>query len=87
MDLKPENVLLNGDLDARISDLGLATLSEHEGTVHQTHAGGTVGFKAPEVASGHFSEKADMYSLSVTFFDMAASLGRMVTCDTTVISR
>jgi serine/threonine protein kinase len=72
LDLTPENVLLTSDLDARIADLGLAILTEDEGTVKQTHVGGTAGFKAPEVASGSFSEKADIYSLAMTFFDMAA---------------
>ena len=42
---------------------------------HTTKGGGTEGFRAPEVASGRFSAKADMYSLAVTFFDM--SVGRV----------
>ena len=39
-----------------------------------TVVGGTPGFRAPEVASGRYSSKADMYSLGVSMFDMA--LGR-----------
>ena len=73
LDMKPENVLLTGDaLDVRIADLGLATLTTDEGTAQQTHGGGTMGYCAPEVASKTFSAKADIYSIAVTYFDMAA---------------
>ena len=59
-------------MDARISDLGLATLvKEGDNTVTQTHAGGTGKYQAPEVSTKRFSNKADMYSLAIMFFEMA----------------
>ena len=71
MDMKPANVLLTEALDARIADLGLATYTEREGTVTQTHVGGTVGYQAPEIATRKFSSKADIFSVGVMFFEMA----------------
>ena len=56
----------------RIADLGLARLVQAgDGTMTQTHGGGTRGYMAPEVLSGRFGPKADMYSLGVSMFDMA----------------
>jgi len=57
-------------LDARIADLGLATLVE-DGTKLQTHGGGTEGYRAPEVGTKKFSNKVDIYSCAVMFFEMA----------------
>merc|ERR1711998_683655 len=72
LDIKPENVLLTDRNDARVADLGLATFAKDgDRTAIQTHAGGTKGYEAPEIASGKgFSVKADIYSLAVTFFEM-----------------
>ena len=43
---------------------------------------GTPGFMAPEIASGKYSNKADIYSLTVTFYDMA--LGRTEACKASI---
>ena len=58
-------------MDARIADLGLATLTENEETARQTHAGGTRGYQAPEISTKKFSNKVDVWSLAVMFFEMA----------------
>ena len=71
MDLKPENVLLTAEHDARIADLGMATFAEDDATATQTHAGGTRGYQAPEISTGKFSNKVDVWSLAVMFFEMA----------------
>merc|ERR1711998_4446 len=78
LDLKPENVLLTENKDARVADLGLATLAKDGGdqTATQTRAGGTPGYQAPEISSARtFSKKADIYSLAVMFTEMA--VGRL----------
>ena len=72
----PRAVLLTEKLDARIADLGLATFVQDDGgstrrTQTQTHGGGTRGYEAPEVANLKFSSKADMFSASVMFYEMA----------------
>jgi serine/threonine protein kinase len=60
-------------LDARIADLGLATLVRdgEDGTKVQTQCGGTQGYRAPEVGTKKFSNKVDIYSCAVMFFEMA----------------
>jgi len=72
----PHAVLLTDKLDARIADLGLATFVQDDGgstrrTQTHTHGGGTRGYEAPEVANLKFSSKADMFSASVMFYEMA----------------
>ena len=72
----PHAVLLTVKLDARIADLGLATFVQDDGgstrrTQTHTHGGGTRGYEAPEVANLKFSSKADMFSASVMFYEMA----------------
>ena len=72
----PHAVLLTEKLDARIADLGLATFVQDDGgstrrTQTHTHGGGTRGYEAPEVANLKFSSKADMFSASVMFYEMA----------------
>ena len=37
----------------------------------QTGGGGTRGYMAPEVGTGRFGPKSDIYSLAVSMFDMA----------------
>lgn len=72
LDIKPQNVLLaSGTRDVRLADLGLATLDASR-TTHRSRIGGTRAYTAPEVATGIISNKADMYSLAMVFFEIAA---------------
>ena len=52
-DLKPQNILVvntaGGDIQAKITDMGLAKKLEHERNSFSTTAHGTVGWQAPEV--------------------------------------
>ena len=72
-------------MDARIADLGLATLVKdgEDGTKLQTQCGGTEGYKAPEVATGNFSNKVDIYSCAIMFFEMAVGEKPDVSSDAT----
>ncbi|KAF5175583.1 Receptor-like protein kinase, partial [Thalictrum thalictroides] len=49
-DMKATNVLLDKDLNAKISDFGLAKLDEDENTHISTRIAGTIGYMAPEYA-------------------------------------
>ena len=75
-DLKPQNVLISmdgigstgGRPRALLSDFGLSRFSpELRAASHLTsaHMVGTLGYRAPEVLSGHYSTASDVYSLGV----------------------
>ncbi|KAK2639452.1 hypothetical protein Ddye_027247 [Dipteronia dyeriana] len=72
-DIKATNVLLDRQLNAKISDFGLAKLKEEDDTLISTRVAGTVGYMAPEYALwGHLSEKADVYSFGVVALEIAS---------------
>lgn len=66
-DLKPGNVLLDDDMEARISDFGLAkTMPDAQTHVTASSLAGTVGYIAPEYCQIlKFTDKSDIYSFGV----------------------
>ncbi|CAL9777503.1 unnamed protein product [Musa acuminata subsp. burmannicoides] len=62
-DIKPENILLTGSGKIKLADFGLAVRV----TDGQRLSGvaGSPAYVAPEVLSGHYSEKADIWSAGV----------------------
>ncbi|KAI9085932.1 hypothetical protein K1719_032009 [Acacia pycnantha] len=72
-DIKATNVLLDKDLNARISDFGLAKLDEDENTHISTRIAGTIGYMAPEYAMrGYLTDKADVYSFGVVALEIVS---------------
>ncbi|XP_006346646.2 probable LRR receptor-like serine/threonine-protein kinase At1g53440 [Solanum tuberosum] len=72
-DIKCTNVLLDKDLNAKISDFGLAKLDEEENTHISTRIAGTVGYMAPEYATrGYLTDKADVYSFGVVALEIVS---------------
>ncbi|EXB54098.1 putative LRR receptor-like serine/threonine-protein kinase [Morus notabilis] len=70
-DIKATNVLLDKDLNAKISDFGLAKLDEEENTHISTRIAGTIGYMAPEYATrGYLTDKADVYSFGVVALEI-----------------
>ncbi|KAI7729750.1 hypothetical protein M8C21_026129 [Ambrosia artemisiifolia] len=66
-DLKPANVLLDDDMEARITDFGLAKAILGAKTYVETfHVAGTLGYMAPEYYEMmELTEKCDIYSFGV----------------------
>ncbi|XP_077226946.1 leucine-rich repeat transmembrane protein kinase isoform X2 [Tasmannia lanceolata] len=72
-DIKGSNVLLDKDLSAKISDFGLAKLSEDGNTHISTRIAGTIGYMAPEYAMrGYLTDKADVYSFGVVALEIVS---------------
>ncbi|GMH29398.1 hypothetical protein Nepgr_031241 [Nepenthes gracilis] len=72
-DIKATNVLLDKDLNAKISDFGLAKLDEDENTHISTKIAGTIGYMAPEYAmKGFLTDKADVYSFGVVVLEIVS---------------
>ncbi|XP_033513853.1 rust resistance kinase Lr10-like [Nicotiana tomentosiformis] len=73
-DIKPQNILLDHNLNPKISDFGLAKLcSKEKSVVTMTEARGTMGYIAPEVLSSNFgkaSHKSDVYSFGMLLLEM-----------------
>jgi serine/threonine-protein kinase len=71
-DVKPQNVLMNGDGRPKVTDFGIARSLDVEHGVTQTGTVlGTSNYIAPEQARGErVDEQSDVYSLGVVVFEM-----------------
>ncbi|WOK95283.1 G-type lectin S-receptor-like serine/threonine-protein kinase LECRK3 [Canna indica] len=70
-DIKPQNVLLDDNFVARISDFGLAKLLKTDQTRTNTGIRGTRGYVAPEwFKSMAITKKVDVYSLGVMMLEI-----------------
>ncbi|CAH1450900.1 unnamed protein product [Lactuca virosa] len=70
-DVKSSNVLLDSDLNPKISDFGLAKLYDDKKTHLSTRVAGTFGYLAPEYAMwGHLTEKADVFGFGVVALEI-----------------
>ncbi|GMN43453.1 hypothetical protein TIFTF001_012650 [Ficus carica] len=74
-DIKASNILLDRDLNPKISDFGLAKLDEDENTHITTRVAGTIGYMAPEYALwGYLTHKADVYSFGIVALEIVAGI-------------
>lgn len=71
-DLKPENILITDDGVVKITDFGLARFIK-TGSIAASTAGTPI-YMAPEVWSGKFSEKSDIWSIGVIFYELLTGI-------------
>jgi serine/threonine protein kinase len=74
-DVKPQNVLLNGNGTAKVTDFGIArSLDVKRGVTQTGTVVGTSEYIAPEQAQGqHVDEHTDVYSLGVVLYELLTS--------------
>ena len=74
-DVKPQNVLMNGDGRAKVTDFGIArSLDVQHGMTQTGTVLGTSDYIAPEQAQGQrVDEHSDVYSLGVVLYELLTS--------------
>ncbi|XVF55238.1 hypothetical protein PTKIN_Ptkin06aG0020900 [Pterospermum kingtungense] len=71
-DVKASNVLLDGELNGRLGDFGLARLYDHGKDPQTTHVVGTVGYVAPELyRNGKPSPSTDVFAFGAFLLEVA----------------
>ncbi|XP_023874312.1 G-type lectin S-receptor-like serine/threonine-protein kinase SD2-5 [Quercus suber] len=70
LDIKPHNILLDENFNAKVSDFGLSKLVDHNQSQVVTTMRGTPGYMAPEWLSSVITEKVDVYSFGVVLLEI-----------------
>jgi serine/threonine-protein kinase len=70
-DVKPQNVLIDEEGSAKVTDFGIARSLDEEGLTADGRVLGTTDYVSPEQALGHdVNGQSDIYSLGVVLFEM-----------------
>ncbi|XP_058214650.1 probable L-type lectin-domain containing receptor kinase VI.1 [Rhododendron vialii] len=78
-DVKSSNVLIDGEMNGRLGDFGLARLYNHGTISHTTNVVGTIGYIAPELAqTGKASTSSDVFAYGVLLLEVACGRGPIV---------
>ena len=73
-DIKPQNIILNQNLVAKVTDFGIAKVSNNTSETITSFGKtmGSVHYFSPEHAKGGYTDaKSDLYSLGVVMYEMA----------------
>ncbi|KAL4620635.1 hypothetical protein ACB092_06G169800 [Castanea dentata] len=77
LDIKPENILLDENFNAKISDFGLSKLIERDQSQVVTTMRGTPGYMAPVWLNSGITEKVDVYSFGVVVMEVCCGRKNM----------
>jgi serine/threonine protein kinase/tetratricopeptide (TPR) repeat protein len=70
-DLKPQNIMIDGEGNARIMDFGIARSVTSAGTTERGMAVGTPEYMSPEQVDGEEADaRSDLYALGAVLFEM-----------------
>jgi eukaryotic-like serine/threonine-protein kinase len=70
-DVKPQNVLIDPDGRAKVTDFGIARSMDAQGLTATGRVLGTTDYVSPEQALGHeVTEQSDIYSLGIVLYEM-----------------
>jgi tRNA A-37 threonylcarbamoyl transferase component Bud32 len=70
-DIKPQNVLIDPEGSAKVTDFGIARTLEEDGLTADGRVLGTTDYVSPEQALGHpVTGQSDIYSLGIALFEM-----------------
>ena len=69
-DVKPSNLLLDGDGKLWLADFGLAKLADDVSLTHTGDLPGTLRYLAPECLHGQADARSDVYSLGLTMYEL-----------------
>jgi hypothetical protein len=71
-DVKASNVMLDGELNARLGDFGLARFYSHGSDPQTTHVAGTIGYIAPELLrSSKATTSTDVFAFGAFLLEVA----------------
>ena len=72
-DVKPQNVLIDEEGSAKVTDFGIARTLDEEGLTADGRVLGTTDYVSPEQALGqHVTGQSDLYSLGIVLYEMLA---------------
>ncbi|XP_047078563.1 G-type lectin S-receptor-like serine/threonine-protein kinase SD2-5 [Lolium rigidum] len=70
LDIKPQNILLDDNFNAKVADFGLCKPIDRDQSKVVTMMRGTPGYLAPEWLTSRITEKVDVYSFGVVIMEI-----------------